>query len=245
MKPLRPYILDDAATSEYQRLDLMSKILDPWTQGYLRALGVGHGWQCLELGSGNGSIAEWLCGTVGPSGSVTAVDVNAVLLDLVPAQNLTVRQMDVRADRLPANTFDLVTCRALLHQISEHAPSVLEQMGDAVKPGGWLLIQEPDFHLAPTTEPDVWASTWKGLIEWGHSNGIDWLIGRKLPSMVEALGFGHPQAKTDVQNIRGRDRGALYFQLFFAEVRDRLVGAGRLDAATLEAASALREAPNY
>src|SRR3954447_11770440 len=68
MKPLRPYILDDAATSEYQRLDLMSKSLDPWTQGYLRALGVGHGWQCLELGSGNGSIAEWLCGTVGPSG---------------------------------------------------------------------------------------------------------------------------------------------------------------------------------
>jgi hypothetical protein len=30
------------------------------------------------------------------------------------------------------------TCRALLHQISEHAPAVLEQMAAAVKPGGWL-----------------------------------------------------------------------------------------------------------
>src|SRR3954466_2211020 len=107
MKPLRPYILDDAATSEYQRLDLMSKILDAWTQGYLRALGVGHGWQCLDLGIGNGSIAEGLFGPVGPSGGETAGEGTPVLLDLVPAQNLTVRQMDVRADRLPANTFDL------------------------------------------------------------------------------------------------------------------------------------------
>jgi hypothetical protein len=87
------------------------------------------------------------------------------------------------------------------------------------------------------------------LIEWGHDNGVDWLIGRTLPSMVSKLGLGRPQAKTDVQNIRGRDRGALYFtlyfRLFFAEVRDRVVGSGRLDAATFDAASGLLEDPNY
>jgi ubiquinone/menaquinone biosynthesis C-methylase UbiE len=66
---MKPYILDDASTLEYQRLDLMSKILDPWTRGYLTALGIGEGWQCLELGSGNGSIAEWLSATVGPRGT--------------------------------------------------------------------------------------------------------------------------------------------------------------------------------
>jgi SAM-dependent methyltransferase len=223
----------------------MSKILDPWTREYLTALGVSQGWQCLELGSGNGSIAEWLCETVGPSGSVTTIDINPVLLELIPAQNLTVKQMDLRKGGLPANAYDLVTCRALLHQISHYAPAVLAQMAAALKPGGWLLIQEPDFHLAPTTEPEVWATTWKALIEWGHANGVDWLIGRKLPRMVGDLGLGRPQAKTDVQNIRGRDRGSLYFRMFFAEVRDRVVGSGRLDAATLDAASTLLEDPNY
>jgi SAM-dependent methyltransferase len=242
---LRPYILDDAATLEYQRLDLMSRILDPWTQGYLAGLGVGQGWQCLELGGGNGSIAEWLCASVGLSGSVTAVDVNPVLLELIPAQNLTVRRMDVRTDELPAGAFDLVTCRALLHQIAEYAPAVLARMAAAVKPGGWLLVQEPDFHLAPTTEPAAWATTWKALIDWGHANGVDWLIGRTLPSMVDSLGLGRPLAKTDVQNIRGRDRGALYFKLFLAEVRDRVLDSGRLDAATLDAASALLDDPSY
>lgn len=242
---MKPYILDDASALEYKRLDLMSKILDPWTRGYLTSLGIGEGWHCLELGGGNGSIAEWLSAKVGPSGGVTAIDVNPVLLELVHAQNLSVRQMALRTGELRADSYDLVTCRALLHQIAEYAPAMLGRMAAAVKPGGWLLIQEPDFHLAPTTEPEVWASTWKGLIEWGRSNGVDWLIGRKLPSMVEALGFGPPQAKTDVQNIRGRDRGALYFQLFFAEVRDRVIGAGQLDAATIDAASALLDDPNY
>jgi hypothetical protein len=47
------------------------------------------------------------------------------------------------------------------------------------------------------------------------------------------------------QDIRGRDRGARYFQLFFAEVRDRVIGAGQLDAATIDAASALLDDPNY
>lgn len=102
MRPMRPYILDDAATLEYQRLDLMSKILDPWTRGYLGGLGAGQGWRCLELGGGNGSIAEWLCAMVGPSGSVTAVDIDTVLLELIPAQNLTVQQLDVRTGELPA-----------------------------------------------------------------------------------------------------------------------------------------------
>jgi hypothetical protein len=58
-------------------------------------------------------------------------------------------------------------------------------------------------------------------------------------------GLGQPQAKTDVQNIRGRDRGALYFRMFLPEVRDRVIGNGWLDAATLDAASALLEDSNY
>jgi ubiquinone/menaquinone biosynthesis C-methylase UbiE len=242
---VKPYILDDASAVEYKRLDLMSKILDPWTREYLIGLGVGEGWHCLELGGGNGSIAEWLAAQVGAYGSVTAIDINPVLLELLPAQNLSVQQMDVRTGELGSESYDLVTCRALLHQIAEYAPQVLARMAEAVKPGGWLMIQEPDFHLAPTTEPEVWARSWEGLIQWGHANGVDWLIGRKLPSMVAAVGFGHPQAKTDVQNIRGQDRGALYFQLFFAEVRDRLIAAGLLDAATIDAASALLDDPNY
>ena len=35
---MKPYILDDASAVEYKRLDLMSKVLDPWTREYLRSV---------------------------------------------------------------------------------------------------------------------------------------------------------------------------------------------------------------
>jgi hypothetical protein len=36
---MKPYILDNASAFEYKWIDLMSKILDPWTRGYLAAWG--------------------------------------------------------------------------------------------------------------------------------------------------------------------------------------------------------------
>ena len=49
------------------------------------------------------------------------------------------------------------------------------------------------------------------------------------------------QAKTDVQNSGG-DRGPLYLQLFFAEVRDRVIVSDHLDGTT-DAASTLLDGP--
>ena len=242
---MKPYILDDASTSEYQRLDLMSKILDPWTRGYLGALGVGQGWQCLELGGGNGSIAEWLCCHGRPLGERDGRRHQPGAARVGPrpephgaADGCTHGR--IAGERLRSG-----------HLPRLAAPDLRVRPGGARADGrrrqaGWMAVG-PGARLPPRADHGAGGlgKTWKALIEWGHANGVDWLIGRGLPGMVGKLGLGQPQAKTDVQNIRGRDRGALYFQLFFAEVRDRVIGSGQLDAATLDAASALLDDPDY
>ena len=244
MQPVQPYIFDNASTAEYQRLDLMSKILDPHTRAHLLALGLREGWNCLELGGGNGSMTEWLCERVGASGSVTSIDINPKLIRLISAQNLNVLEADLRNADLPSSAFDLVMCRAMLHQIAEHAPAVLARMAGAVKPGGWLFVCEPDFHLARTTKPESWAKAWDGILKWGLTQGVDWLIGRRLPAMVQSLGLGYPEASTHVPNIRGATRDALYFQMSFESIRERLVTSGLVDEPTLNAASAVLSDPD-
>jgi ubiquinone/menaquinone biosynthesis C-methylase UbiE len=245
MERIHPYIFDNSSTAEYQRLDLMAKILDPGTRIQLTALGLSKGWNCLELGGGNGSITEWLCEKVGASGSVTSIDIDPKLIRLVPAQNLTILEADLRTADLPTGPFDLVMCRAMLHQIAEHAPAVLAKMAAAVKPGGWLFVCEPDFHLVRTTEPDGWAKAWDGILQWGLAQGVDWFIGRRLPAMVQSLGLGYPEASTHVPNMRGTSRDALYFQIFFEIERARLLSSGFVDKATLSAASALLSDPDW
>lgn len=240
---MRSYIFDNASTAEYERLDLMSKILDPLTRASLMTLGLREGWSCLELGGGNGSMTEWLCEKVGDSGSVTSVDINPKLIELLRAQNLTVRREDVRAAELPVGSFDLVMCRALLHQITEQAQEVLAKMAAAVKPGGWLFVCEPDFNLVRVCEPEAWRKTWEGVIKWGATQGVDWFIGRRLPAMVKTLGLGYPEAKTEVPNIRGNTRDAVYFEISLAMVRERVIGSGMVDARTFDAASAVLADP--
>ncbi len=90
----------------------------------------------------------------------------------------------------------------------------------------------------------MWANAWKGIIAWGASQGVEWFIGRKVPAMVESLGFGHPEAATIVPNIRGTTRDAVYFQLFFEIVRERVAG-GFVDVKTLDAVYELLGDPNY
>jgi hypothetical protein len=107
-------------------------------------------------------------------------------------------------------------------------------MAAAVKPGGWLFV----------CEPEAWAEAWHGILKWGLTRGVDWFIGRRLPAMVSALGFGHAEASTHVPNIRGTTRDAVYFQMFFEIERKRLLSSGLVDEQTLDAASAMLAHPD-
>jgi hypothetical protein len=152
-----------------------------------------------------------------------------VLVDLIAAQNLTVMQADVKTPELPFNAYDLVSYRALLHQIADHAPQVLEKMAAAVRPGGWPLVQEPDFHLADHREGMGGDLECADPLVTGQQRGS---ADRATAAWNGQQARGRPRAKTDVQNIRGAHRGALFFQLFFAEVRERVLESGLIDAAT-------------
>ena len=65
---------DDPAAAE--RLALSSAVLDGFTISRLAPLGDLTGRRCLELGAGNGSVADWLVDQAGPSGQVLATDIN-------------------------------------------------------------------------------------------------------------------------------------------------------------------------
>ena len=90
--------------------------------------------------------------------------------------------------------------------------------------------------------------TWTTLLDWGVTNGVDWLIGRRLPGLVSRLGLGRAAlASTDVQNIRAptaaKDTSSC-FSLRCVTI-DHVLASGALDASTFDAASALLDDPDY
>jgi ubiquinone/menaquinone biosynthesis C-methylase UbiE len=71
------YVLSHTAeASESERLGLIERKNDPFSQRLLATLGIQQGWRCLEVGAGHGSVAGWLAAQVGPQGKVVATDIN-------------------------------------------------------------------------------------------------------------------------------------------------------------------------
>lgn len=59
---------------------MMSDILDPTSRRHLSALPIQPDWQCIEIGSGNGSVSQWVAGQLQPPGKVRATDLSPDLL---------------------------------------------------------------------------------------------------------------------------------------------------------------------
>jgi SAM-dependent methyltransferase len=138
------FAADRESADELSRLKILEQIGDPQTIQYLTAVGIGEGWRCLEVGAGAGSIVRWLCEQVGPTGHVVAADLDPRFLGDITADNVEVRRFDVTSDPLEPATYDLIHARALLTHMREPV-AVLQRLVDALRPGGWLVVEDPDY----------------------------------------------------------------------------------------------------
>ena len=112
----------------------------------LDRLGLGPGWRCVDVGAGGGDVSVALAEVVGYAGRVYAVDADPLARDEVAraasahSQVLAITQAG--EDLVLPELVDLAFCRFLLLHVAEPA-AVVERMAAAVRPGGWVVAQEP------------------------------------------------------------------------------------------------------
>ena len=223
------YVFDEAWHAERARLGSLEAALDPGTMRHLSDLGVATGWRCLEVGAGAGSIAWWLADRVAPDGSVLAVDLQTVLLERLAHPSLEVRRHDVVAEPLPTGEFDLVHARWVLHWPAERTTAI-GHMVEALRPGGLLLAEEPDFGSLFDGLPDplraVVIAALDALEE--LSGGMNCRYGRRLYSDLAAAGLIDLGVEGRAHLIRGANdgSGAAWLRLTVEKVRDRLIANG-------------------
>jgi len=215
----------------------MSRLLDPMHRRHLERLGAGPGTRTLEVGCGNGSISAWLAGRVAPGGRAVAVDLDLSLAD-ADVPGLELRQADILAGPVgqgpagqgPAGQagFDLVTARAVLHHVADAGAGVANLVASA-RPGGSVLLIEPDFLPVSIAEPAEIRAFWQGWLGWSSEQGIDYLIGRRLPAMLARQGVEDVAATAETALYNGGSPWAEYWRQTVVELRPRLVASGRLD----------------
>jgi SAM-dependent methyltransferase len=235
------YIAKDSPDAfERRRLAVLTQIADPITTRRLTGLGVGRGWHCLEVGAGDGSVARWLAERVGPEGRVVATDLNPRFLGGHRLPNLEVRRHHIVEEELEAAHYDLVHCRALLMHLPDPVVA-LQRLANAVRPGGWLLVEEADGFAsfgaadprhARTAEFDrctraLWAAV-------KSSGTMDVDLGRRLPGLLDRLDFRDLGHEGVVVAARGGDPMAQFASMCDELLRERMVAAGALTPADFD-----------
>jgi SAM-dependent methyltransferase len=189
------YVLAGAASAtEIARLEQVERYMRPITERNLLQLGLAPGWHCLEIGAGIGGVARFMAERVGASGRVVATDITPLFASDPALPQLEIRREDVLVDAVESQAFDLVHCRLLLANVA-NAELALARMVEALRPGGWLLVEEPgDGRLPAVGESSVAVAEFNVLMAAFFAavqaaRAVDMQLYRRLPALFEACGL--------------------------------------------------------
>jgi SAM-dependent methyltransferase len=235
----------DQIAQERARLHVLAEVFDPRTREVLAGIGVGDGWRCLDVGSGAGTVAAWLAGIVGDTGSVLATDVDTRFLP-EPAGALAVRRHDIVEEPLPSTVFDLVHARGLLQHLAQRE-AVLDKLVDALAPGGWIVVQDTDWIQFDAQEIPEPFATLSSVMRQGseRQHGYDGFWGRRMLPALKARGLDDVEVEARAFTMAGGQPSAEWYVAALARAAPLFVEAGVLDAGLVDAAIAQAREPSF
>jgi len=107
----------------------------------LKVLALPHTGSLLDAGGGTGRVAEVLRPYIG---QVVVADVSLGMLTQAKRKTLSVASTGTERLPFPKDTFDRVLMVDALHHVASQAETIRE-LYRVLKPGGRLVIEEPDF----------------------------------------------------------------------------------------------------
>jgi SAM-dependent methyltransferase len=150
---------------------------------------------------------------------------------------------------LPEATFDLVHTRALLCHLPERERA-LDRIVSALRPGGWALVEEPDYiteAIIPNGESAAEALFRTVTAAKDHfiaPRGFDRFYGRRVLGDLRARGFTELATEGRVAVTAGGSPAACFFRLSMQQMRERLAADGHVSERDVDAYCALLMDPS-
>lgn len=212
----RGWQLDLAGARNYERF-LVPALMDPWAERLVRSIATRPGQRVLDVACGTGIVARHAAAAVGPTGSVTGVDINAAMLtvarEVTLGLNGDLHWHEASAERLPFAdaTFDVALCQQGL-QFFEDRTSALAELHRVVAPGGHVglatcrsIERQPGYFALAAIVTDHLG------VDAGAIIRSPYVLGEpdELRRLVEKAGFRDVTVRIDITPMRVPDARAL------------------------------------
>jgi ubiquinone/menaquinone biosynthesis C-methylase UbiE len=225
-----PYALATGAAA-VRRLHVLHDIYAPAGRRVLLDAGLRKGMKVADFGCGVGVVTRMLGEMVGPSGSVTGIDVNGQQLTEAAAWcesqgvfNTSFVNADACHTGLPRGSFDLVYCRFLLLHLPDPM-SCLREMREVLRPGGIIVVEDGDLASAESIPPTAIDAFAHLFCRFGPLRGLNYSLAKDLYHMVIGAGFTDVDVEIHQPAItRGENRSFLKWSV--EEAGPTFVNAG-------------------
>ncbi|WP_432948928.1 methyltransferase domain-containing protein [Kribbella sp. CA-253562] len=207
-----------------------------YKQTMLEALDARPGETVVDLGCGPGTDLGTLADAVGASGTVIGVDVSQEMVDRARERTSASTAIDVRLADLQALPFDDGSIdRARTDRVLQHVEDPAKALAEAhrvLRPGGTLVMAEPDWDSLAIDHPELESSRayTRHITDRIVRNGV---IGRQLTRLAIGAGFAVPTVLPIVSTFR--DVRSADEILGLHRNTERAVEAGYLSAKAAEA----------
>ena len=193
------YILD-GSDEDLRRLLQIAQLSEDAARTAFRRVGAREGWTAIDCGCGPIGGLAVLAEIVGPNGRVVGVDFSEASLSMARSviaalglDNVEMLPGDVNApaiEGLAAGRFDLAFTRCFLMHQPDPAHT-LGRIAALVRPGGWVVVQEPLRSPPPRSFPHCESLTeyWELIHEAIESAGVPHNNIDGLPACARAAGF--------------------------------------------------------
>jgi SAM-dependent methyltransferase len=142
-----------------------------------------------------------------------ATDLDTRFLEGHGRTNLEVRTHNIVTDPVEEAAFDLIHARAVLVHLPDR-DQVLKRLVAALRPGGWLLIEDVDFGGATasvlghyvTAQPPEQAAVeriYRAVAAVFTANGADPVYGSRLTGVLAGAGLAHVSAELHTPVVAG------------------------------------------
>ncbi len=192
------YILD-GSDDDLRRLLSIAQLLEGMARRAFQRVGIQEGWRAIECGCGPIGALAVIAELAGPSGQVVGIDfgepavqrarsVTATLaLENVQVMAADVHDVDVGDLGGP---FDVAYTRCfLMHQ--GNPTHTLTRIAELVRPGGWIIAQEPLRSPPPQSHPrcEALGAYWELMHELAERVGVPSLAVGDLPRAARTAGL--------------------------------------------------------
>jgi SAM-dependent methyltransferase len=179
---------------------------------------------------------------------VVVTDLDTRHLAHLTQTNVEVRQHDIVRDPLEQAAFDLVYTRLVLQHIPERAHA-LQRMLAALKPGGWIVIEDYD-GATDLADPTMYSGerrlrTRPVIVQVMTARGVDLGFGRRVLGLLKAAGLQDVEAEGSLTMYQAQSPGTLLMRTAIEQLRPALVATGAIAEAEVERDLAVLEQGDF